>query len=110
VSLNLVTGGAGYFGTLLVAALVRAGEKVRILDVHDADLPAGVEKIRADIRDADAVSRACEGVDVIHHNVALVPLAKDKQAFFEVNEGGTRNLLVRSVATDSAVRRASRSP
>src|SRR5439155_1565624 len=35
----------------------------------------------------------CEGVEVVHHNVALVPLAKDKEAFFAVNEGGTKNLL-----------------
>ena len=90
---QLVTGGAGYFGTTIVEKLVAAGKKVRILDIHDADLPAGVEKIRADIRDAAAVERACEGVEVIHHNVALVPLAKDRAAFFEVNEGGTQNVL-----------------
>ncbi|MBX3190762.1 MAG: NAD-dependent epimerase/dehydratase family protein [Labilithrix sp.] len=91
--IHLVTGGAGYFGTLLVEELVKRGKKVRILDVHDAELPAGVEKIRADIRDAAAVERACEGVEVVHHNVALVPLAKDREAFFAVNEGGTKNLL-----------------
>lgn len=90
---HLVTGGAGYFGTLLVDALVKEGKRVRILDIHDADLPAGVEKHRADIRDRNAVERACEDVEVVHHNVALVPLAKDKEAFWEVNEGGTRNLL-----------------
>lgn len=90
---HLVTGGAGYFGTLLVEALVREGKRVRILDIHDADLPAGVEKMRADIRDRAAVERACEDVEVVHHNVALVPLAKDKDAFYEVNEGGMKNLL-----------------
>lgn len=91
---HLVTGGAGYFGTLLVEALVKEGKRVRILDVHDADLPEGVEKIRADIRDANAVERACEDVEVIHHNVALVPLAKDNEAFFAVNEGGMKNVLI----------------
>lgn len=90
---HLVTGGAGYFGTTIVEKLVERGERVRILDIHDADLPKGVEKVRADIRDARAVEQACEDVVAIHHNVALVPLAKDKEAFFEVNEGGTRNLL-----------------
>jgi nucleoside-diphosphate-sugar epimerase len=91
---SLVTGGAGYFGTLLVERLVQAGERVRIFDVNEAvEAPAGVERIRGDIRDASAVSRACEGMDVIHHNVAMVPLAKDAHAFTSVNEGGTLNLL-----------------
>jgi len=90
---HLVTGGAGYFGTLLVDQLVKEGKRVRIFDLHDADLPAGVEKVRADIRDRAAIEKACADVEVVHHNVALVPLAKDKEAFFEVNEGGMRNLL-----------------
>jgi nucleoside-diphosphate-sugar epimerase len=89
----MVTGGAGYFGSLLVDSLVQSGKRVRIFDIHDADLPAGVEKVRADVRDRAAVERAFEGVTVVHHNVALVPLAKDRKAFFEVNEGGTRNVL-----------------
>lgn len=92
-SIHLVTGGAGYFGSLLVDQLVRNGKRVRIFDIHDADLPAGVEKIQGDIRDNRAIERACEGAEVVHHNVALVPLAKDRKAFFEVNEGGTRNML-----------------
>lgn len=97
--LHLVTGGAGYFGTVLVARLAAAGHRVRILDVNDADeKPAGVEMIRADIRDTAAVRRACEGVAIVHHNVALVPLAKDKAAFWSVNEGGTKNLLEAALA------------
>jgi nucleoside-diphosphate-sugar epimerase len=96
--IDLVTGGAGYFGTLLAEALMRAGRRVRILDLHDADLP-GAEKIRGDIRDRALVEKACSGVSVVHHNVALVPLAKDKAAFFEVNEGGTRNLLEAALHT-----------
>jgi len=90
---HLVTGGAGYFGTKIVETLTKEGKRVRVLDVHDGDLPDGVEMIRADIRDQAAVERACVGVDVVHHNVALVPLAKDRAAFFEVNEGGTEKLL-----------------
>lgn len=98
--LHLVTGGAGYFGTLLVQKIRAKGHRVRILDIHEADeRPDDVEMMRADIRDADAVKRACEGVSVVHHNVALVPLAKDKEAFFAVNEGGTRNLLEAALET-----------
>jgi nucleoside-diphosphate-sugar epimerase len=101
--LHLVTGGAGYFGTVLVQRLVDRGDGVRIFDINDADeRPAGVEMVRGDIRDADAVARACAGVAVVHHNVALVPLAKDKQAFWSVNEGGTKNMLDAAVAAGVA--------
>src|SRR5262245_20566001 len=92
--LQLVTGGSGYFGTVLVQKLVDQGYRVRIFDKNDADeKPAGVEMFRGDIRDLDAITRACEGVDIVHHNVAQVPLAKDKELFWTVNEGGTKNLL-----------------
>jgi nucleoside-diphosphate-sugar epimerase len=102
--LNLVTGGAGYFGTLLVSRLREAGARVRIFDINDVDdRPTDVQVIRGDIRDAAAVRRAVDGVDVVHHNVAMVPLAKDKTAFFSVNRDGTHNLL-RS-AIDARVRK-----
>lgn len=98
--LHLVTGGAGYFGTLLVARLHAAGFRVRIFDIHDADeRPQDVEMFRGDIRDAGAVRRSLEGVSVVHHNVAMVPLAKDKDAFWSVNRDGTRNLLEAALAT-----------
>ena len=90
----LVTGGAGYFGSLLVQRLLDRGLAVRILDVHQPDPEfRGVSVIQGDVRDTQAVQRACEGVDVVHHNVALVPLARDTAGFWSVNEGGTRTLL-----------------
>jgi nucleoside-diphosphate-sugar epimerase len=96
---TLVTGGAGYFGSLLVQRLVDRGHRVRVLDLNRPD-PAipGVDVVQGDVRDAAAVRRACEGVDVIHHNVALVPLARDKTGFITVNEGGTRTLLEAAAA------------
>jgi nucleoside-diphosphate-sugar epimerase len=97
--LHLVTGGAGYFGTLLVARLRAAGMRVRIFDINDADeRPAGVEMVRGDIRDLEAVKRAIEGATVVHHNVAMVPLAKDRAAFWSVNRDGARNLLEAALA------------
>ena len=53
---------------------------------------------RGDIRDPAAVRRALEGVSVVHHNVAMVPLAKDKEAFWSVNRDGTRHLLDAAVS------------
>ena len=73
--------------------LLERGASVRILDIHQPNPPfPGVEVIQGDIRDARTVQRASEGVDVIHHNVALVPLARDTEGFWSVNEGGTRTL------------------
>lgn len=92
--LDLVTGGAGYFGALLVGRLLAEGRRVRVLDLHTLEnLPPGVETVRADIRDAGAVARACAGVVDVYHNVAQVPLAKDRALFWTVNEGGTQALL-----------------
>jgi len=93
-NLVLVTGGSGYFGNLLVERLVQQGNRVRVFDLLDVDdrLPE-VEFVQGDIRDVDAVRRACDGVQIAHHNVAMVPLAKDKDAFWSVNQGGTANLL-----------------
>jgi nucleoside-diphosphate-sugar epimerase len=90
----LVTGGSGYFGSLLAAELLRQDHRVRVLDVNDTDdRPDVVELIRADIRNPDAVAIACSGVDVVYHNVAQVPLARDSRLFESVNVGGTNTLL-----------------
>lgn len=90
----LVTGGSGYFGEVVVAALRARGYEVRVFDLVDVeDRPADVRFDCGDIRDAAAVERACEGVDVVHHCVAQVPVAKDRALFQSVNVGGARNLL-----------------
>lgn len=89
----LVTGGSGYFGSLLLRKLRALGHGCAVLDIVDADdRPADVRFFRADIRDARAVEEAVAGVDVVFHNVAQVPLAKDRQLFESVNVTGTENL------------------
>lgn len=95
----LVTGGSGYFGSLLVAELKAQGRQVRVLDLVDADdRPFDVEFVQGDIRFADDVRRAVDGVDVVYHNVAQVPLARDKSLFQSVNVGGTNTLLTQAEA------------
>src|SRR5690349_12976256 len=90
----LITGGSGYFGCLLRDRLRAAGVAVRVFDLIDVeDRPADVEFVRGDIRDRDAIQRACEAVSIVYHNVAQVPLAKDRELFLSVNCGGTDNLL-----------------
>ena len=91
---SLVTGGSGYFGSLLVAKLVAAGHQVRVLDINDVDdRPEDVELIQGDIRDAAVVAAAVQGIDIVFNNVAQVPLAKDLHLLRTVNVDGTALLL-----------------
>ena len=97
----LVTGGAGYFGELLTRKLLERGHSVRIFDVNlPVNTYPGTEVVQADLRDADAVFSACEGIDVAFHNAAQVALAKDNDSLWSVNRDGTKNLL------ESCARRA----
>lgn len=90
----LITGGSGYFGCVLRDQLLARGTAVRVFDLLDSDdRPSTVELCRGDIRDFQAVRDACAGVDVVFHNVAQVPLAKDRHLFESVNIAGTDNLL-----------------
>ncbi|MBI4884570.1 MAG: NAD-dependent epimerase/dehydratase family protein [Actinobacteria bacterium] len=94
MTVSLVTGGSGYFGSLLVQRLVATGHTVRVLDLNDADdRPSSVELVQGDIRDARVVAAAVHGVDVVFNNVAQVPLAKNAELLRTVNVDGTRLLL-----------------
>lgn len=95
----LVTGGSGYLGETVVRKLRERGDDVRVFDLVDnEDRPTEVEYFRGDIRDRDAVRRALDGVRVVHHDVAQVPLAKDREQFWSVNVEGTRVLLDAALA------------
>lgn len=97
--MHLVTGGSGFVGSNIARRLVERGEKVRVLDIwRSDDLPAEVDFVLCDINDADGVGRAMEGVRYVHHNVALVPLAKAGRDYEKVNVGGTRTALIAAEA------------
>lgn len=70
----LVTGGSGFLGAALVKALVHQGHEVSVLDNnfrgHHGRLAGVSEAVRfmeGDIRDADTVNRATEGVEWVFH-------------------------------------------
>lgn len=99
MSVQLVAGGSGFFGSLLVEALVARGASVRVLDLHPPDgLPDGVAFVQGDVRDPSAVARACRDVEVVHNAVAQVPLARDTTLFRTVNVDGTARLLEAAAA------------
>jgi nucleoside-diphosphate-sugar epimerase len=76
----LVTGGAGYVGSTLVPMLLNRGNRVRVLDslMHGGDPLLGswahpcFEFVKGDVRDADAVRQALEGIDAVVHLAAIV--------------------------------------
>jgi nucleoside-diphosphate-sugar epimerase len=100
----LVTGGSGYIGAMLVRELSDAGHDVRVLDsllhgqseIAEEQERAGVEVIRADIRDADARARALRGADAVVHLAAIVgdpACARDPEVSHEVNVQATESLV-----------------
>ena len=76
----LVTGGAGFIGSVLVLRLAAEGERVRVLDDFSAEVSAargerlaglsGVEVLEGDIRDPGAVRNALAGVGRVVHLAA----------------------------------------
>jgi dTDP-L-rhamnose 4-epimerase len=101
---NLVTGGAGFIGSHLVDALVRAGEKVRVLDdlssgreENLAASHANVELVRGSVADAATVRRAMAGVRRVFHLAARPSVQKsfeEPELAHEVNAGGTMRVAV----------------
>ena len=103
MAVYLVTGAAGFIGSWLTQALVERGETVRALDnfatgkrENLTPFAGKIEVLEVDLRDADGVAKACQGVEIIFHEGALpsVPLSvKDPRASHTANIDGTFNLL-----------------
>lgn len=88
---HLITGGSGFLGSLIARRLLERGEDVTVLDIwEDRSRPADIRFINCDILDREGVARAMSGIDVVHHNVALVPLTKSGEKFWDVNVEGSR--------------------
>ncbi|HEO72443.1 MAG TPA: SDR family oxidoreductase [Candidatus Hydrogenedentes bacterium] len=109
----LVTGGAGFIGSNIVAHLVEEGESVRVLD----NLATGyreniepwldsVEFMEGDIRDPADCVRAVAGVDYVLHQAAIPSVPRsvaDPMLAHQANVAGTLNLLI--AARDAGVKR-----
>lgn len=103
MSIYLVTGGAGFIGSHISAALVQRGDQVRILDNFStgraSNLDAfrdAVEVIEGDVCDESLVARAVQGVDCVFHQAALASVPRSVEAPMDTNRAcvtGTVNLL-----------------
>jgi nucleoside-diphosphate-sugar epimerase len=100
----LITGGAGFLGINLVRHLLKNGHKVTTLDLLDFDYPERdkVTEIRGDIRDRPKVDEAMQGIDVVIHTAAALPLYK-KEDIFSTDIDGSRNVI--TSAFDAKVER-----
>lgn len=95
MSRYLITGGAGFIGSHLAEALLRAGHQVRVLD----DLSSGqrprdpaAEFLRGDVTDAGLVRQAVAGVAGVFHLAGVTAEARcqdDWSRAHRVNQGGT---------------------
>lgn len=110
---HLVTGGAGFIGSSIAEALLRAGDAVRILDDFSsgrrenvASLPGRVEVVEGTVVDAAAVARVMKGVEVVFHQAAIpsvVRSVEDPQSTMLVGAQGTTVVL--DAARRAGVRR-----
>ena len=108
----LVTGGAGYIGSVIAARLLADGHQVTVFDDlsrgHRSAVPAGARLVVGDIRDEAAVlvaltSGACSAVV---HMAALAEVGEsvaEPERYDDVNAGGTR--VVAQAALQAGVRR-----
>ncbi len=98
----LVTGATGFTGGHLARTLQRRGHAVRALvrprtaqrPVAAALRTSGIDVVEGALTDAEAVARACEGVEVVYHIAATYREAgQPDSAYYDVNVQGTLNVL-----------------
>jgi UDP-glucose 4-epimerase len=102
----LVTGGAGYIGSIVSRQLLQAGHEVVVLDNlergHRAAVAPAARLLVADLRDQSAVGEAvAEGFDGVLHFAALALVAESvshPERYYRTNVTGTLNLLEAMVA------------
>lgn len=102
----LVTGGCGFIGAHLCAALVARGDRVRVLDDlstgHRHNLPPGTELLVGDVADPALVLKAMQGVQGCFHLAAIASVERGVREWFATH----RVNLSGSIAVFDAARQA----
>ena len=103
----MVTGGAGYIGSVIAARLLARGDDVTVFDDlsrgHGAAVPPAATLVRGDVRDADAVREALAGAgaEAIVHMAALAEVAESvahPERYRDVNVNGTAAVIAAAKA------------
>jgi nucleoside-diphosphate-sugar epimerase len=102
-----ITGGSGFLGKRLIAALVARGIRVVAMARSDAAAAAvsaaGATPARGDLADADAMTAAMRGCDTVFHAAARVEQHGPIAGFMADNVAGTEHVL--AAARAAGVRR-----
>lgn len=98
----LVTGGAGFLGSNVAAALARRADVELVIagDVREPEvLPAGVQFEKCDVTDASGVAPllAKHGIDTVVHLAAIVNPGRDVELEYRVDVEGSANVLAACV-------------
>jgi nucleoside-diphosphate-sugar epimerase len=103
----LVTGGNGFVGRHLVAALLERGDRVRVLALPAEDASwleaRGVAVHRGDVRDPHSLLAPVSGTDGVIHLAAMMDVWRPLKEYRAVNVTGTANVC--RAALDAGVRR-----
>jgi len=89
----IVTGGSGYFGSLLCKQLVKIGWEVKNIDINPPNYNLeNYSYIKGNINDLSKIKESFLGIDAVFHNVALVPITKSRN-YEKTNLYGTKNII-----------------
>ena len=96
----LVTGGAGYIGSVLVNKLIEQGHKVNVIDDLSNGFRENIDKraifTEGSILDKDNLNKALEGVEVVYHLAAKIRVEEGEakpELYKKVNIEGTLDLI-----------------
>src|SRR5215469_12681063 len=104
----LVTGGAGYIGSVIVEQLAGAGHVPVVYDSlakgHKSALDPGVPLISGDVRDTERLAAALREyhIEAVIHMAALIEVSLSQanpDRFFENNVGGSTSVLRAMIET-----------
>jgi nucleoside-diphosphate-sugar epimerase len=103
-SMVLVTGGSGYLGTRLIAALLQDGREVRATVRGGVD-DAGLELVVADLTSDDGWAAALDAVEEVHHVASPIPSAQPKDPDELIVPARQGTVRVLQAARDAGARR-----
>lgn len=109
----LVTGGAGFIGSHLVRGLLERGHRVRVLDNFSTgkaenlrEVESAIELHEGDLRAADDVAAAVEGIDFVLHQAAIPSVPRSVEEPIESHDANaTGSLTLLKAASEAGVKR-----